>query len=592
MGENRTQRRLAAILVADVVDYSRLMHTDEVWTLAVLKSRRRDVLDPLVARHDGRLFKLVGDGAMIEFGSAVNAVQCAVELQKAFGSANSDIPVEKQIVLRIGIHVGDVMVEGTDLYGDGVNIAARLEGRAAPGGILVSEDVFRHIRNKLNIAIEDLGLQGLKNIAEPIRTYRVGEGTESVPTGHAPSAISENVSIAVLPFTNMSGDPEQAYFSDGITEDIITELSRFRSLFVIARNSSFQFRDKAVDMRQVGRELGVRYLIEGSIRRAGDRIRLTAQLIEAEKGNHIWAERYDRDVEDIFQVQDELAHAIASTIGDRVEVADRERSQRLSPAALRAYDLVLRARAFYLRFTREDNLEAIRFAEMAIASDSSNARAHATLAHCHHEIYTAHWAEDREASLQKAIQFAQRAVQLDDSDSFAASTLGMLNMYRGKLDEARWEYERAIRLNPNDSSARGNYAFFLTAIGKADEAIEQFELAKRQNPFDFTWTPWLKGIAYFTARRYDDAIATLKQVRDPINEVRGWLAVSYAHAGRREEARTMLKEFLAAAERDMAIFPGPRLKDWESYWHGAIEYQNPQDFEHVFDGLRIAGMPE
>src|SRR4029079_11195656 len=308
MVEERTQRRLAAILAADVVGFSRLMEADESGTMAALKVRRKDVLDPLVAQYQGRIFKTIGDGVLIEFASAVNAVQCAAELQQGMAVSNSGKPEDRHIVLRIGVNLGDVLVEGVDLYGDGVNIAARLETIAEPGGILVSSTAHEHVGTKVKVGFKDMGLQALKNIAQPVRAYRV-TGTPTIEVA-APKSVSDKPSIAVLPFVNMSGDPEQEYFSDGLTEDIITELSRFKKLLVIARNSSFTFKGQAVDVKEIGRKLGARYVVEGSVRRAGNRIRISAQLLESATGNHLWAERYDREMEDIFAVQDELVRAI------------------------------------------------------------------------------------------------------------------------------------------------------------------------------------------------------------------------------------------------------------------------------------------
>ncbi len=590
MAEERTQRRLAAILAADVVGYSRLMEADETGTLAALKARRKEVLDPLVARHQGRIFKVTGDGVLVEFASAINAVQCAVDLQRDMATANGDLPEARRVVLRVGVNLGDVMVEGGDRYGDGVNIAARLEQLADPGGILVSGTTYDHARNKVRAGFEDLGPQTLKNIAEPVRVYRV-VGAPTV-VASAPTPTTAKPSIAVLPFVNMSGDPEQEYFSDGITEDIITELSRFRDLHVIARNSSFQFRGKDIDVKRIGRELGVQYLVEGSVRRVGDRIRITAQLIDTIADSHLWAERYDRDAQDILALQEEVAHAVAATAGGRVEAAGRERAVRLSPAGHRVYDLVLRAKALFLRASRGDNEQARLCAERAIELDPTSSQAHAVLAACRFYEYMAHWTDTREASLREAYELAQRAVLLDETVSFACMILGLVHLARRNFDEARSEFEKAVDLNPNDSEARSVYAFFLTAVGRPDAAIEQLDLGKRQNPYDMTYTPWIKGIAYFTAHRYEDAIASLKQVRDPINEVRGWLAASYAQANRLDEARAVLREFLSVAERDMVVFPGSRLRDWGPYWHGAIEYQNQSGFDHLFEALRKAGLPE
>ena len=591
MAEERVQRRLAAILAADVVGYGRLMERDETGTLAALKARRKEVLEPLVGRHQGRIFKLTGDGVLVEFGSAVNAVECAIKLQQGMTEANAGLPEDRRILLRIGINLGDIMVEGGDLYGDGVNIAARLEGIAEPGSVLVSGTAFDYVRNKVDSGFEDLGTRSLKNIGEPVRVYRVRPGGEPGRAGPA-LALPDKPSIAVLPFTNMSGDSGQEYFSDGITEDIITELSRFRSLFVIARNSSFTFKGKAMKVQDIARELGVAYVVEGSVRRSGERVRISAQLIDADTGNHLWAERYDRDMRDIFALQDEVAQSVASTVSGRVEAAGRERAVRLSPVALKAYDLVLKAKGLMPHYTRTDNEQALACAQRAVELDPGSATAYAQLAWCHFYSYMACWVTDRDAALLKAYKLAQRAVELDETDSFVHAILGIMKLFRREFDEARSEAKRAIDLNPSDWVARRYYGMLLAATGDPEAGIEQLELGRRLNPFDTRWVPWDLGIIYFTAHRYDEAIAALRQVRDPINEVRGWLAASYAQAGRLEEARATLEEFLRVAKTDMAVFPGRRLKDWEAYWHGAFEYQDQKDFDHLFDALRKAGMPE
>jgi adenylate cyclase len=436
----------------------------------------------------------------------------------------------------------------------------------------------------------DLGAQSLRNIVEPVRAYRI-VGTPRVSVA-APKALTDKPSIAVLSFANMSGDPEQQYFSDGITEDIITELSRFHSLFVMARISSLAFKGKPLKVQDIAHELGVAYVVEGSVRRAADRIRITAQLVDANTGNQLWAERYDRDMQDIFAVQDDVARSVASTISGRVEAAGRDRAVRLSPTELRAYDLVLRAKALTSRYTRADNEQARACAERAVELDPTSARAHAQQAwNCFFD-YMACWTADREGALAKAYGLAQRAVVLDETDSFAHTILGNVHVFRREYDEARSEHEKATDLNPNDPEARRYYGDFLAATGKPDAAIEQIDLGRRLNPFDTRWVPWIRGIACFTAHRYDEAIASLRQARDPINEVRGWLAASYAHAGRLAEARVILEEFLRVAESDMANFPGRRLKDWEPYWHGAFEYRDQKDFDHLFDALRKAGLEE
>ena len=346
MADERVHRRLAAIVAADVVGYSRLMERDEAGTLAALKARRRDVLDPLVARHHGRIFKVTGDGVLVEFASAVDAVQCAVDLQHGMAAANKDQPEDRHLVLRVGVNLGDVMVEGSDLYGDGINIAARLETLAEPGVILVSGTAHDHVRNKVAVDFDDLGAQNLKNMIEPVQVYRVsGTATPRSQAAVDKPLASSKPSIAVLPFVNMSGDPEQEYFADGITEDIITDLSRWQSLAVSSRNSTFQFKGKSVDIQRIGRELGARFLVEGSVRRMGERIRITAQLIDVETGNHLWAERFDRAMADLFAVQDEVVRTIVGTLVGRVYASGAERARRKPPSSMVAYDHVLRGNA-------------------------------------------------------------------------------------------------------------------------------------------------------------------------------------------------------------------------------------------------------
>lgn len=403
---------------------------------------------------------------------------------------------------------------------------------------------------------------------------------------------SEKPTIAVLPFTNMSGDPEQEYFSDGITEDIITELTRFHSLFVIARHSSFTFRGKSIDIKEVGHQLGVEYVVEGSVRKAGNRVRVTALLVESKTGNHVWAERYDRELEDIFAVQDELVRTITSTVGGRVESAGLARAERLSEASLLAYDHVLRAKAAYLRSTKADNKYAREQLEQAIEFDPRNAQAHRELAEVLVMDWMAQWVEDIDAALKAAFNCAKTAVRLDDSYSGALATLASIKLYYRDFGDAQHDIERALELNPNDSQTLDLYALHLVAVGRTDDALVQHELSMRNNPFQPFWAVWLRGMAFFTARRYDEAIVTLRSIKDSVNEVRGWLAASYAGAGRLDEARAMLDEFLRIAEEDMFVFPGRKVSAWEDYWHGAIQYQDEADFEHLYDALRKAGLED
>jgi TolB-like protein/Tfp pilus assembly protein PilF len=443
-----------------------------------------------------------------------------------------------------------------------------------------------------------LGENRLKGFDDPVTALAVRQQAEEPPARPGSQRIESAVtlappdkpSVAVLPFANMSGDPEQEYFADGITEDIITELSRFRSLFVIARNSSFIFKGQSVDVTEVGEKLGVAYVVEGSVRKVGNRVRVTAQLVESYTGNHIWAERYDRELKDIFALQDELVQTITSTVGGRVEFDGVARAERMSEASLLAYDHVLRAKAAYLRSTKADNKYAREQLEQAIELDPRSAQAYRELAEVLVMDWMAHWVEDRDATLNLAFDCAKTAVRLDATYSVALATLGSIKFYCREFDDAQHDLERALELNPNDAQTLDLYALYLVGVGRTDEALAQHALSMRNNPFQPFWAAWLRGMALFTAKRYDEAIVTLRPIEDSVNEVRGWLAASYAGAGRLLEARDMLEEFLHVAEDEMVVFPGRSVAAWEDYWHGAVQYQDEADFEHLYDALRKAGL--
>ena len=454
-GREGLERRLAAILAADVVGYTRLMGADEAGTLKRLIALRRDFLEPLVARHRGRVVKLMGDGLLLEFASVVDALACAAAWQEGMAAREAAAGEDGRLQFRIGVNLGDIMVEGNDIHGDGVNIAARLEGLAEPGGICLSGDAYRQAKGKLEIAFEDLGVHDLKNVAEPVRIYRVaGEGLDSAPA-HPPKAkalpLPEKPSIAVLPFVNMSEDPEQEYFSDGITEDIITALSRFRSFFVIARNSSFSYKGRAVNVRDIAGQLGVQYLVEGSIRKAGKRVRVTAQLIEAESGNHLWAERYDRDLEDIFAVQDEVTQAIAAALPGRLDQVAVERTRRRPTDSLSAYDCLLRGEWHQRRGGHHDR-EALAMFETAAKIDQNSARAYARISGSHaFSIYSHEAPTDR--AFEQARHYAERALEIDDEDAMVHSSAATAYLHLGEHALARAHIERALSLNPNDVEA-------------------------------------------------------------------------------------------------------------------------------------------
>src|SRR5438128_116492 len=432
------ERRLAAVLAADMVGYSRLMEVDEAGTLARLKTHRLELIDPTIAKHRGRIIKTTGDGLLVEFQSVVDAVECATEIQTRMARRNADVSAARAIQLRIGINLGDVIVEDGDIFGDGVNVAARLEALAEPGGICVSAAVRDQVGGRLDTRFEDRGEQSVKNITRPIRIYRVVPGAGATPGDAGPGTGKAGVkpSIAVLPFANMSGDPEQEFFVDGLTEDIITELSRFRDLLVISRNSTFVYKGKAVKVQDVAREFGVEYVLEGSVRKAGDRIRVTVQLIDAETDRHIWADRYDRELEDIFAIQDEMTRAIVATLPGRVEAATHDRAKRKPTDNMAAYECVLAAKVLHHRSTREDNAEAQRLLNRALALDPNYAHAHAWKACVLGQTWVYDWCADREVTFEQVAAELEITLGLDDNDSDVHRILAALNLNRDDHEKA------------------------------------------------------------------------------------------------------------------------------------------------------------
>jgi adenylate cyclase len=586
------ERRLAAILAADVAGYSRLMGADEVGTLAAVKAHHEELIEPAIARRRGRIVKLMGDGLLAEFASVIDAVACAAEVQRALAERNYATPPDGQVLWRMGINLGDVIVDGEDIFGDGVNLAARLEGLAEPGGLCISGDVQRQIDGKLDHAFEDLGEQSLKNIDRPVSVFALRPSRPKGADEPPPKGLTEKPGVAVLPFTNMSGDPEQEYFSDGITEDIITELSRFRELLVIARNSSFAYKGEAVKVQDIARDLGVAYLVEGSVRKAGSRVRVTAQLIEAATGNHLWAERYDRELADVFAVQDEITRTIAGTVSGRLDLIGQQRALRLSGESLQAYDLVLKGKALVLLYTKENNARARELLEQAVALDPDNTQALTWLAETYLVEANERWVADYRASFDRALELATQAVRSDETDTTALAMLGEWHMHVQDYGQAEFLLKKALELNPNNFHVRCSFGVFLDSTGESEQALEEFNHAKTLNPIDQSWVPLYRGIANFSARRYEAAIAEFKQPRDPIDELFGWLAASYALNGQTDEAREALEEYLHRAERNMAVFPGRRLEDWRDYWQWIAAYKDPADLEHLLDGLRKAGLED
>lgn len=570
------ERRLAAILAADVVGYSRLMERDEAGTLAALKSRRTEILQPMVSKHRGRIVKLMGDGVLVEFNSAVNAVACAVELQAAMNSANADEAEAQRIVLRIGINLGDVMVEGSDLYGDGVNIAARLEGLSEAGGVCISGSVFEHINGKLPHSFVSLGPQTLKNIDRAIHVYRLAGNDRSSPKASAVGLpLPDKPSIAVLPFTNMSDDSRQEYLSDGLTEDIITELSRYRELFVVARNSSFQFRGKSIDMRQVGKELGVEYLVEGSVRRAGDRLRVTAQLIEARTGNHIWANRYDRGTEEVFAIQDDVTQAIASTLVEQLRHSRVDRARQKPTSAWAAYELMLQARYHTDRYETE---AAHALLERAIQIDPNYADPYATLAYVYlHKFFD----DNQPQTINQMLVYAEKALSLDDRNEICHLVVGQALIYLRKFDLAGVHLDRAIALNPNNYFVGAARANWLCRVGRMEEALRSVEELMRHDPLPPPWFWELRSQILFQLDRYAEVIESTSQ-KSPLQYWdHAYMAAAYACLGKNAEARAQATEVL-------------RMKNDFSIAAYAIQdpYKDPARQKRVLDALRTAGLPD
>jgi len=588
MSENR---KLAAILAADVVGYSRLASADEDRTLARLRALRSDLIDPTIAVHDGRVIKRTGDGALVEFRSVVDAVRCAIEVQNGMVERNAGVPQDRRIEFRIGIHLGDVVEESDgDLMGDGVNIACRLEGVAAPGAICLSEDAYRQVKARLDLSVIDLGSTQLKNIAEPIRVYslRVGNAeakatatSESV-TSRPATAPPPKLSIAVLPFANMSGDPEQDYFADGISEDIITALSKLSQLFVIARNSSFTFKGKNVHVQEVGTKLGVRYVLEGSVRKSGNRVRITAQLIDATSGGHLWAERFDRDLTDIFAVQDDVTQQIVGALAVNLTEGDRQRLATEQTDNMEAYDYYLRGRELWHRMTKETNIAARDLLQRAIELDPKFAPAFAFLAVANILDYANQWSPSSSRSLKQAEVFATRAVALDDRYPWAHWALGIVELYSRRHDLAIREAKRTISLAPNLAEGHESLGNALHYAGRPEEALACFDRGMALNPYYPDIFLHFQAQATFQLGRFEEAVRILKRrlVRNPGTDVsRVLLAASYGHLGRFEEARHEWQEAFR-------VNPDYSLE----HRRKVLPYKDPEDFELVVDGLRKASL--
>ena len=591
MAKPHVERRLAAILAADVAGYSRLMGADEEGTHAALKVYRHEIIDPKIAEHRGRIVRIIGDGLLVEFASVIAAVRWAVEVQRAMGERNAGLPHEKRIEFRMGINAGDIIIDGTDIWGDGVNVAARLETLAEPGGICVSSRVQEDVHGGLEIAFEDIGEQQLKNIVRPVRVYRVRlKGAAKA----APAQHPHKPSIAILPFNNMSGDPEQEYFADGMVEEITTALSRTRWLFVIARNSSFTYKGRAVDVKQVGREMGVRYVLEGGVRKSADRVRITAQLIDASTGAHLWADRFDGSLEDIFELQDQVTASVVGAIAPRLEQAEVERAKRKPTESLDAYDYFLRGIASLHSWTKESNDEALRLFSKAIELDSDFASAYGMASWCYVRRKGSRWIIDRAQETAETARLARRAAELGWDDAVALAWGGFALAYVvHDVEVGAALIDRALQLNPNLAEAWHFSGWVRIYLGEPEVAIEHLAHAMRLSPLDpLAFVAQMAiAFAHFFAGRYDDASSWAEKAlatsppglreRPVYHPALLIAAASNSLAGRLEEARN-------AIARLRQLNPTPHISNLKNQ----IPLRRPEDLARYTEGLRKAGLTD
>jgi adenylate cyclase len=567
-------------MAIDVVGYSRLMSEDEAGTLTALKDLRRAVVEPLVNQYGGRIFKLMGDGALVEFTSVVKAVQCAVELQNAIAIRPSDWPDGRKIELRVGVNMGDVFALGSDLYGSGVNLAARLQTLAEPGGVCISSAVHEHVGGSLALAWKDMGEQPIKNFTKPVRVY-------SFASRKPPGALSTDApprarpTVAVLPFANMSGDPEQEFFADGLTEEILTELSRFRGLLVISRNSTFRYKGKPIDIRQVSRDLGSDYVVEGSVRKTTDRVRVIVQLIDGRTDQHIWADRYDRKLTDIFDIQDEITTSIVATLPGRIEAATKDIVVRKKTDNMLAYECVLAGKLLHHRSTREANEAALAMLDRAIDLDSNYAHAHAWKACTVGQSWVNDWCADRDAAWNTVTRELEIAMSLDDHDSDVHRVYAAVCLARNEHDQAMHHQERALALNPNDDLILVQQGEMLTWIGKPEEGVAWILKAMRLNPYhpERFWNHL--GRAYFVSRRYSDAIGAFRKITAPDKFHFAFMAAIEAKLNNVAAASHYVREVLA---RDSAFA--------SSAYVSTLHYKRPEDHEHHLEALLAAGLPK
>ena len=575
------KRKLAAILSADVEGYSRLMSADEVSTIRTLTSYR-EAMSTLIKQNRGRVVDAPGDNLLAEFVSVVDAVNCAVEIQRELAERNQELPPERRMQFRMGVNLGDVVEEQDRIYGDGVNIAARLESLAEGGGICISRNAYDQIKSKLDLEFEYLGEKKLKNIAEPVSAYRVRlEPGTAVQKLSGSLELPDKPSVAVLPFNNMSGDPEQNYFADGISEDITTELSRFHSIFVISRNSAFTYRGNAVDARQVGRELGVEYIVEGSVRKSGNRVRVTAQLITVATGHHVWAERYDRNLEDIFDVQDEITETIVSTLAGRIEAAGIERAKRKNTENMVAYDYLLRGLDFHKsgRITREEAIQAVEMLTKAVELDPGFARAHAWLA-CASTSTLLWGGYPSPEQMDDAMARVQKALSLDENEGEAHRIIGAIYLHRDRqFDRAEYHITKAVTLNPNDANTAAKAAELFSYTGRSQEAVASVKRAMLLNPHHPDWYWQELGLAHYVGGQYTEAIGAFKRIAKLVEFDYTYLAACCVALGEIEQAKSHIANM-------RQIRPRASIR----YFEQSQPYKNDTDLQRFLDALRKAGL--
>ncbi len=589
------ERRLAAILAADVVGYTRLMGADEEGTLRRLTDLREKVLEPLISEHRGRIVKLIGDGLLAEFASAVDSVACAVAWQNNVARLSADENSGEALLFRIGINLGDVIVEDGDIHGDGVNIAARLEGLAKTGGICVSGDVFRHAKGKLEAEFEYCGEKNLKNVTDPVQIYMVTVQPPVAQTGNQTTAFSvlpQKPTIAVLPFVNMSTDPEQKYFSDGITDDIITELSRFPQLLVAARHLSSRIQRDNIDLKNIAETLHVQYVVDGSVRRAGTRVRITVQLTETETGNHVWAERYDREFEDIFAVQDEVTRSIVGVLPGRVESNVAERASRKPTNNMKAYELNWKGKSVRDGFSAEGTQQARHLFERAIALDPRFARAHMYLADTYFVDLLLGIAEPDAAKL--SLLHARQAASIDSTDIGIKDQVGFAYICTEMWEDAEAQFDMAVSQVTHEAEPMNWIGYGLLMLGRAEEARKMVLEAKKLNPLHPPSFDWVLGQACYFAKRYDDAIRSLNGEALLNSFAHACLVGAYAYGGRNGEARRALQSFIEVRHEEFKARNIVIQSDTIDLLAGGYRkmWRREQDWRHLAEGLRLAGLPD